>query len=336
MAITKNALIRYQTIDKCLRNKGRTYDFNQLLEAVNEALSNESFDNSGIQTRQLRDDIRFMRSETGYSAPIETRIGNHGKKHFYYYSDPDFSINNSPLNETELFQLKTVLSLFDRFEGNPGFEWVAGMSALLKKGFNLSDNNQKYVSFESNIDYSGYVYFTDIFNAIMYQKVLRIKYEPFGKEPYELEFHPSFLKQYNNRWFTFGFNPYNGLETWNLALDRIIEIKECDAIYHPSKIDWEDHFSDLIGVTYFEGNELQEVELLFSDRIAPYILTKPLHQTQKVYFEEEGVRVKIKVRHNLELEQMILSFGEQIKVVSPIELKVRIQSRITDAQRNYQ
>ena len=96
MAIIKNALLRYQTLDRCFKNNGRSYLIEDLLEEVNQTLIDENPENLGIQVRQLREDIRFMRSELGYSAPIDSREIS-GKKHAYFYTDPSFSINNSPL-----------------------------------------------------------------------------------------------------------------------------------------------------------------------------------------------------------------------------------------------
>jgi len=98
MSITKNALLRYQTLDRCFKNSGRSYLIEDLLDEINQALTDENPDNSGIQIRQLREDIRFMRSELGYSAPIDSKEVS-GKKHAYFCSDLSFLINNDPLNK---------------------------------------------------------------------------------------------------------------------------------------------------------------------------------------------------------------------------------------------
>ena len=95
MSLTKNALLRYLTLDRCFRNSGRSYNFEDLLSEVNTALMEDDPTSSGINIRQLRSDIQFMRSEVGYAAPIVSEIYS-GKKHSYFYSDPSFSINNSP------------------------------------------------------------------------------------------------------------------------------------------------------------------------------------------------------------------------------------------------
>jgi predicted DNA-binding transcriptional regulator YafY len=334
MSIIKNALLRYQTLDRCFKNTGRSYLIEDLLEEVNQTLFDENPENSGIQVRQLREDIRFMRSILGYSAPIDSKEIS-GRKHAYFYSDPSFSINNSPLNSTEAEQLKSVLTLLNRFQGNPGFEWLTEMSVILKDTFHLKSNDKKVISFEDNIDYSGHEFITPLFNAIVNKRVLKVNYRPFGKDAQELNFHPYHLKQFNNRWFVFGLNQNLDAPAWNLALDRITSIIEIHDVYIEDDTDWDFYFSEIIGVSKPYQTDEVEVQLLFSAKQSPYIKTKPIHETQKHYEVEEGLLVKIKVIPNFELEQLILSFGDGVKVVSPIHLKEKIFSRIQNSLNHY-
>ena len=334
MSITKNAFLRYQTLDRCFKNNGRNYLIADLLEEVNAALFDDNPSNNGIQIRQLRDDIKFMKSEVGFNAPIESKVID-GKKHAYFYFDPNFSISNMPINETELLQFKNALTLLSRFEGSPGFEWISEVSVILKDSFGLKTNNEKVISFERNLDYTGENFITQLFNAIVNKRVLSIEYEPFGQEMTVINFHPYFLKQYNNRWFVFGLNEENNIATWNLALDRIKSLEEIHVTYRLNETDWDFHFSSIYGVSKpFDKNE-EEIHLLFSKRQAPYIITKPIHETQKHYELEDGLLVKIKVIPNFDLEQLILSFGERVKVLLPIHLKEKILSRIQNSLNQY-
>ena len=334
MSIIKNALLRYQTLDRCFKNNGRNYLIADLLEEVNTALFDDNPSNNGIQIRQLRDDIKFMKSEAGFNAPIESRVID-GKKHAYFYIDSNFSISNMPINETELLQFKNALTLLSRFEGSPGFEWISEVSVILKDSFGLKTNNEKVISFERNLDYTGENFITQLFNAIVNKRVLSIEYEPFGQEMTVINFHPYFLKQYNNRWFIFGLNQANNIATWNLALDRIKSIEELNVSYQDNETDWDFHFASIYGVSKpFDQNE-EEVQLLFTKMQAPYIITKPLHETQKHYTEEDGLLVKLSLIPNFELEQLILSFGDGVKVIAPIHLKEKIVSRIQNSLNQY-
>jgi hypothetical protein len=72
------------------------------------------------------------------------------------------------------------------------------------------------------------------------------------------------------------------------------------------------YFYDLIGVTRPEGAALQEIVLKFTPEVAPYVITKPIHPSQKEYNEQGGLVVRIKVIPNFELERLIISFAEQV------------------------
>lgn len=333
MPTNKNAILRYNALDKCFRNFGRQYFFEDLLEVVNAALEADNANTSGINVRQLRSDISFMRSEAGYNAPIETYYD--GKKGFYRYSDKDFSISGSPLNDTEAEQLKNAIAVLQRFEGAPQFEWVNEVRAVLKDRFKSSQSETTAISFDSNIDYTGYEFITVMFNAIVNKQVLNVRYEPFAKEAFTLTFHPYYLKQYNNRWFVFGHNEEMEMPTFNLALDRIAEVEATSGTFIPNKTDWDAYFWDVIGVTRPDG-ETCEVELVVASEQAPYIRTKPLHHSQKVKDLEDGsLQVRMKLIPNYELQSLLLSFGERVRVVGPEVLKLSMANRLLRAAEQY-
>lgn len=334
MATNKNAILRYNILDKCFQNFGRRYYFDDLLNIVNDALYDYDQNNSGIKTRQLRDDIQFMKSEEGYSAPIEAI--RDGKMCFYRYREKDFSINNSPLNSTEAEQLKNAISVLQRFEGSPEFEWVNELTPLLNDKFGLKDESKKVMEFDSNIDYEGHQFITPIFNAIINEVPLIVKYKPFGQDENEISFHPYYLKQFNNRWFAFGENQNFPDSITNLALDRVIEINESQTKYRKSLINWEEYFDDIIGVSKPREALAEKVELLFSANQAPYIQTKPLHLSQKNRVQDDGsLIVELDLIPNYELTMKILSFGEKVKVLSPESLKEQVKERLIAASEQY-
>lgn len=179
MATNKHATIRYQALDKCFSNPGRKYFIEDLIDACNEALSDHYFKGDGIKRRQIFDDINFMESERGYSAPIEHH--KDGKRVYYRYSDIKFSINSQPLNESEANQLKETLLLLSRFKGMPQFEWIDEMLVRLESAFKLKGQETKSIEFEHNPYLKGLEYFSEIFNAIIYQRPLKISYQGFRR-----------------------------------------------------------------------------------------------------------------------------------------------------------
>lgn len=326
MSQNKNAQLRYQVLDRCFRNPGRKFFWQDLLDAINKALEEYNGPESKIKRRQLFDDIKFMESDQGWSIPLERH--KDGRKVYYRYDDTDYSISNQPLNEDEKSQIQSAISVLSRFSGAPQFEWVQEMIPVIQDRLGLKQNSREVISIESNIDLKGIEHLGTLYDAIVNELVLKIEYQDFkSDESFELTFHPHFLKQYNNRWFAFGLNEEFEIPTWNLALDRIQNIDQIQGNYVHPEIDWNEYFFDIIGVTRPDDGEVEKVVLEFTKEQAPYIITKPLHPTQKHRWEGEKLIVTIKVIPNYELESLILSFGEKGKVVEPKSLRDKIQKR---------
>jgi hypothetical protein len=87
---------------------------------------------NGISRRQIFEDIAFMESKEGWS--IELDKLRDGKKVYYRYTNISFSINNMPLNEVEINQLKAALDILSQFKGMPQFEWVNELLPKLQQG----------------------------------------------------------------------------------------------------------------------------------------------------------------------------------------------------------
>jgi predicted DNA-binding transcriptional regulator YafY len=332
MPDNRQAQLRYQVIDRCLSNRGRQWTWQDILEEVNYALKVDNPESKGVSKTTFYEDIKDIEYRI-YKSDIERiAVGNKERTVYYRYSDPSYSINNQPLSEAETSQLKSAIQVLSRFKGMPQFEWVNEIIPTLETKLGFVGSEKPIISFEDNIDYSGLAYITPIFNAILNRRVLKVSYQHFkSPEPYDVIFHPYHLKQYNNRWFVFGLNPEFENQIWNLALDRIKVIQEVSNAYILSEMDWDEYFYDFIGVSKQNEAELTEVKLLFSFDTAPYIETKPIHPTQKHKRIDSGLKVSIKVIPNYELEKLILSFGESVKVLYPESLSQKIKQKLEKA-----
>jgi predicted DNA-binding transcriptional regulator YafY len=336
MAITKNPLIRYKILDKCFRNPYKKYYFETLLETVNETLYEITGDEVGIKTRQLRDDIAFMRSSEGWSIELEELTD--GKKKIYRYIDVNFSINNAPLNDVEMGQFQSAIQVLSQFEGMPQFEGIQSIIAKLKTDLKISIDEKPFIGFDSSQDLKGIEHFSLLYSAVQNKTPLNITYKDYKTEdPYTFNFHPYYLKEYNNRWFLFGLNT----ETWkadcNVAIDRIVTVSTIDIPFIENEvIDWQDYFSDMIGVSKSEDAILETVVLHFNQMTGKYMESKSLHETQKhKWIDENTFEVKISVMINYELERLLLSYSDSVRVVEPLHLKEKIKNRLFNGLKNY-
>lgn len=335
MSINKLALIRYKTIDECLQNRFRKWTLEDLIDKVSEALDDYEGIKTGISKRTIQADIQLMRSDKlGYNAPIIVK-----DKKFYAYEDKNYSIVKVAINPKDVEKLKDVLGILKQFSG---FNYLQEMEeVIIKLENNLNKSTKKtknYIQFEKNQDLKNINHITPLYQAILNKKTLSIEYKSFAaKQSNEQLFYPHLLKEYRNRWFLIASAKKNQhLST--LALDRIISFKEISTEdFIETNIDFEEYFSDLIGVTKSEKDKPTEVLLEIDNYHAPYILTKPLHHSQKVIQTKKNTTIiSINVILNFELQKEILSFGEYMEVLSPRLLVYRIKKRLLKTRELYQ
>lgn len=114
MPANKNALIRYNTIDRCLRNKYRRWTIEDLVEACSDALYEMEGIAKGVSLRTVQGDIQIMRSDKlGYNAPIEVY-----ENKYYRYADPDYSIREQNLSDADYQLLEKAVHLIGEMEQN--------------------------------------------------------------------------------------------------------------------------------------------------------------------------------------------------------------------------
>ena len=336
MSTNKHATIRYHALDQCFGNTGRRYFMEDLIDAIDSALFEFTGKPSSIKRRQVFNDILFMESEAGWSIPLE-KVKD-GKRVYYRYSKKGFSIKKQAVNETEVKQINETLSILSKFKGMPQFEWMEEILVRIESNFgNTKQNSAAIVAFEHNPYLKGLNFFTDLFNAIQYKQVLAIEYKGFKQvKSSTILLHPYFLKEYNSRWFLFGLNQeFNSIS--NLALDRIIDAspKKMKFIEN-DKVDFEEFFEDVIGVTVPADKYAEKVILRIDSSLAPYIETKPIHGSQKIKSKNSSfIEVELNVIVNYELESVLFSLGSQLEVLLPLSLRESIKNRILELNKKY-
>jgi predicted DNA-binding transcriptional regulator YafY len=336
MATNKNAMIRYKILDSCFRNVGRRFFMEDLIAECEKVLAEIDPDRSGISRRQIFEDIVFMESKEGWSIELERH--REGKKVYYRYRDPSFSINNMPFSALEISQLRSALDMLGQFKGMPQFEWVKELLPKLQQGMPAESEPPTIIEFDSNPFLRGLEFLGYLYQAILYKRVLSIRYQGFDDdEPREFIVHPYFLKEFNNRWFLFGYHPDRQLYNWTLALDRMLAIRETQEDFQENdQIDWAEYFEDIIGVTKPANSVLEHVVLRFFGKACRYIETKPLHGSQKSkWLDEQTLEVQLKVIRNYELEGLILSYADSVQVIQPQSLAEAVRNRLLEASRQY-
>lgn len=328
MPINRLALIRYKTIDNCLRNKYRKWTIENLVDACSDALYEFEGKLQGVSLRTIQLDIQNMRSEKlGYNAPIVVV-----DKKYYTYEIPDYSITNMPLTSLDLNTLSQITHTLKQFEG---FSQFSDMEEVLKKienkVFAINNQARTIIDFDKNNNLKGIRFLDEIYNAIKNKICLKVVYQSFNSQkPTIIYLSPYLLKEYRNRWFVFG-NRKHSNKISPLALDRILRLRipkeEC--FVENTIFDTENYFKDIIGVTRYEKMKIEKVVFWVEKTHAPYVTTKPFHYSQQILeTKEDGTIFSINVIPNFEMERELIGFGEFLKVIEPIDLLEKFKLRV--------
>jgi predicted DNA-binding transcriptional regulator YafY len=334
MPVNRNALIRYRTIDQCLSNRQRKWTLEDLIAACSHALYEYEGIDKGVSTRTIQMDLQLMRSDKlGYNAPIIVL-----EKKYYTYEDPNYSITNIPLTDKDLDKLTEVVEILRQFKGFNHFQELNGMVQRLEnKIYSAKTKQQPVVDFEKNENLKGLEHLETLYQAIINKKALEVNYQSFkAKSASQFTFHPYYLKEYRNRWFAMGVAKKEA-PVLLLALDRIIDVEESTTRYiTPKGLPLGNYFNDVIGVTVKPNQPPMKIELWADQHTAPYILTKPLHHSQRVIeTTAQSVTLTIDVQLNFELERELLGFGSGLQVVSPERLRKRMKEQLERALEAY-
>lgn len=336
MAVNKLALIRYKTIDDCLKNRFRKWTLDDLIEKVAEVLYDHEGIATGVSRRTIQADLQVMRSDKlGYNAPIVVT-----DKKYYAYEDKNYSITKMPINNADVEKMKEIVGVLKQFNGFSYFDEMSDMIAKLENNLNKStQQSRNCIQFESNKLLKGLQYINPLYQAILNQQSLLIEYKSFKAQQSQKDIYfPYLLKEYRNRWFII-CKRKKGTSLATMALDRIIEFQELpNEKFVPHKgVDFDIYYNDLLGVTKSEKDRAHKVVLEIDKFNAPYVLTKPLHHSQRILTEtENSIIIRIDVVPNFELEREILGFGECMKVLGPRFLQSRIKKRLMKSMDQYE
>jgi len=321
MSNNKQPIARIRVINQCLSNGGywSRKDLIAHISKIDLIISGRTLDN----------DISLMKNcqQLKYNAPIEFSKIFKG----YYYTDPNYSIDNLPLNQTDIKALELAATTLKQYQYIPIMKaFTTTIDKIIRVVNRAKRSNHEsildFIEFEKTPVAQGLEFIDMIIDAIQNNKALSITYQKFGHEPSEKQIiHPYFLKEYRNRWYTVVFNE-NKDEIRTYALDRIKALLNISSPYFQNKyIDTKEYLSNCVGINLMDNN-IETVQLHFTSKEGNYIRTQPIHKSQIIIKDsaKEGLIIEYKIIINYELIGIILSYGSDVKVLKPKSLANKI------------
>ena len=322
----KNALIRFRIIDKMLRNKYKPFPSKkELREACEESLYG-SISGDHICDSTIEKDLFNMKME--HDAPIKYSKRDRG----YYYENPEYSINDIPLTEDELHSIKYAVDTLHQFKDAPFFkEFGNAIDKIVDRISVGSSENEisQYIQFESATSIGGNEYLPLLLESIQRKKQVWFLYTSYIKaEEKPRKVSPLFLKEYRNRWYLISYD-FKQKDIRTYALDRMDTPKLLEEeMHYPGDFNAENYFRHSMGITSYKG-KISKIIIKANSVAARYISSQPIHESQEVQKENKDYTYFIlTLLISEELIRTVLSYGGEIEVVEPVDLRKTIEERI--------
>lgn len=332
----KNALIRYRIIDKCLKNKYKTFPTKQDLRQECEDALYGSSSGEHICDSTIEKDMFAMKME--HDAPIKYSKIEKG----YFYEDPNFSINDVPLNEDDLESIRFAANTLFQFKEVQMFKHFGSTLDKIINKVSVTSNfteeeGNALIQFETAPSSGGQEYITDILNAIKFKKIIEFDYQAFtGTKSKRRKVLGHLLKEYRNRWYLISYS-LDKKQIITFGLDRIKDLSVSDIEFHEAPpFDAKSFFAHVVGITSFEG-EPSEIIFKTDPIAAKYISSQPLHSSQKLIKSGKNrTSFSIIAFPSEELIRIFLSYSSEIEIIKPEMLRKELMERAQKMSKLYE
>ena len=291
----QNKINRYIRLDQLLRDSdGLT---------LNQILADSKMDD--ISKRSLQDNLKEFVEV--FKAEFDLNA-HRGRERLWKYKDSSFTIFEQVNLDVEM--IRTAIEKLKSFQGDPRYDWLRFYLLGLEGGV---ENYINLMSFDNNMDYVGLEFMELLAQAIIHKYPVKLTYKPFGSDAFEASIHPYHLRQYNQRWFVFGYSEEKD-DIQNYPLDRIESVEHLSKTYKETDIDFDEYFDEIVGVSNYKKSSVEKVLLKVAKKSIDYIRTKPLHFTQKEQKEKETDThcfLQLEVKVNTELQMLLFSYMDE-------------------------
>lgn len=316
-----------------MKKQDKIYLLDQMLKASKFPISmdtiSERLECSVATVYRTISDLR-----DGYGAPIETDNDNGG---FYYADKNTFELPGLRLQADEIEALLMASHLLEDIQSGllkePLSRLLDNISNLLKEhGIKDKRNIQIIYALFRKADTK---IFSQVFSALQDNKRIEIDYLARStNQSSQRIVSPLKLTNYKNAWY---------LDSWchmrnairSFALEQITDCRitkhECHKV---GKEVMKNHFSGSYGI--FSGEHKYTARLKISPNVASWVEKEQWHSNQKISSLQDGsLFLEVPYNNDIELIMDILRYGENITVLSPDSLRLRVKEILNKMLENY-
>lgn len=248
----------------------------------------------------------FEENDKGFTERTLYRLNETLAREFGIEIVFDYTNNGYFFDEQNSSNPESFLSLIE----------ILTTAELFSTNFKQKNKALSFVEFENKAAIETIPNFKIVLDAIQLQLPITFKHNSYyhlKEEEYALK--PYFLKQYQNRWYVIG-ETEKGYRTF--GIDRIENITIGTKKFKAKTEEAKDKFSHVIGLNYVD-HKMEKIQLSFHISQKPYVISLPLHRSQKEINPDNGKTfdIELLIHPNFEFRQQILKYGSLVKVIEP-------------------
>lgn len=294
--------------------------------------------------RTLQNDLKDLRALYTGNQKISR------SPHKLQLNGDDRAFPEQAFNTNDRRQLNTICRLITFFDGA-----IPLKTLLQATGTRIQEVQNALNDFSENIDVPTsrheISHIKDMYDAIENRLLLDIVY-PRLNDGRPFTFAPYFLKRHNNKWFAIGrmyvdnpfewtsipiagieaLTPYKGVKSYiPQEDDKLAALKKRIKLYYDKVIGFhvptnETDPDKVPRKLNPETLPIRTIRLKFAPHALRFVKENPIHECQTV--DDALCEVNLNVVINPLLKQRILSYGSEVEVISPEELRTDIRLSI--------
>jgi len=281
-----------------------------------------------VTTKTIQRDIEFMCDRMGY--PIEWDAERRG----YYYTGPVEHMPMATITEGELVAMLVAQKAVEQFKGTPFEKPLANAFAKIAAHLDgpvsvaIGEARAAITFRPTGVGRSDLELFRRLSEAVLHSVEIEFDYDK-GEDVKGLRhrhLQPWHLCCVDNQWYVIGHD-MDRREKRTFAVSRMCAVKLTKRSFvRPRDFSIKDHLGGAFGI--FAGTGDHRIRLRFLGWASRIVRERFWHESQKLTEGKDGtLEMELRLSGLEEIQRWILSFGDQVEVLEPAELRETI-SRI--------
>lgn len=262
------------------------------------------------------------------------------RKKGYYFSDENYVLPLARVSQEEVLTILLARSLLDKSSGGYISRSIQQFSRRLMSeasmiGFSWDMLEKRFSAVWNLYSPAQADVFQEVLHSLLNNRVLTFDYtSPLVSETIRRETEPHHLQHYMGSWVLIAFC-LNKNDWRKFYLSRMNNVKKTGRVFtpRPDRL-WKYQVEDSFGI--FQKEESCPAVLRFNAFRAGWIREQVWHPSQKMRDLPDGsLELEVPVADFREIKLKILSFGADVEVVSPEELRREVSGEIEKMKKIY-